>query len=254
MEAFIYDKRLEFEKLLEIEEDGSEDSDDDNHAEVSSAADTFYSKLNSCKCTACTKYAEKFDNSPWTTIFKRVVDSNVSYRLVKKCLCPKQECPDLQFEAEETPPRFYKWACASSNCKRCGINTLPWECDTLSQCNTCIPVQVWEDAKRTGDMTQLEIVDKVLPVCDIMKHLKEDLKIFMQHYVDIQLFRQMKDLDVEKQDPSTLLIFTDFAAMIDYRANKTLCGHQDHHGVLQIFYVLSKPRNVQIIQKEGETI
>ena len=254
MEAFIYKERMEYEKLL-IQQ--SEESDEDelilNDTYSSAAADTFYSKLNNCTCQLCMKYREKFGDSPWTTIFTRKVDSNVAYRLVRKCLCPKETCPDLQFESEQSPPHFHKWACASSNCRNCGIETLSWSCETLSHCTTMIPVQVWEEAKRTGDQTQLEILDKVLPVCDIMDQLKIDLKIYMQHYVDIQLYRRMKDLDVHKQDPSTLLVFTDFAAMIDYRANKTLCGHQDHHGVLQIFYVLSNPRNIKLIQDDGET-
>ena len=262
MESFIYKERMAYEKLLiEAEEDeeyesecsDSEDGAVQQHLSSHYATNTFYSKLHHCTCTSCIKYREKFGDSPWTTIFKRNVDSNVASRLVTKCLCPKKTCSDLQFEAEESPPQFHKWACASSNCKRCGIETLPWDCEILSQCTTSIPVQVWEDAKCTGEMTQLEIVDKELPVFEIMEQLKSDLKNYMQHYVDIKLFHRMKDLDVEKQDPSTLLIFTDFATMIDYRANKTLCGHQDHHGVLQIFYVLSNPRNIEIIQNNGET-
>jgi len=246
IENFIYNERLKFERLGDDvgENNGEEATDVDGPDNVS-----FYDKLKNCSCEACTKLGPE---SPWVSIFRRKVDTNVDARLVRKCLCQREARPDLQLENEEEPPKFYKWLCASGKCSNCGIDALPWDCETLSQCNTEIDVQVWDEGERGGKQTQLEIMDKVLPVNAIVSMLKSDLEVYINHFVDLQFFKRMKNLDVEKQPNSTLLIFTDFAAMMDYRANKTLCGHQDNHGVLQIFYVLSDPRNIEIPDDDGE--
>lgn len=258
MEAFIHNKRKEYEKeMLDTthSDSGDEDIETNNESENESHdlvnTECFFSKLDNCKCSSCNKYIKRFNESPWTSIFKRQLNHSIPFRLVNKCMCKKESRPDLKLSSDTSCPRFHKWNCATSKCTECGIDTLPWDCEVLANCNIEIPIDVWEDSARTGQQTQLEIVQKVLPVNKIMPQLKDALKTFMQHHVDLQLFRRMKDLDVETQSENALLIFTDFAAMSDYRANKTVCGSIDHHGVLQDFYVLSNPRDIEIIKDNG---
>ncbi len=239
MEEFMFQERQKYEN----------ESDDEEQAEEL----YFFSQIDNCKCDECERYRTKFNtgDSAWTSIFRRESGKPITLKLIKKCLCPKQVMPDLRLDSENEMPRFYKWECAISKCDECGIDSLPWGCEKIINCTSVIPVQVWEDSPRSGGTSQVEIVDKELPVSEIMSQLKLDLKELLRHHVDLQRFRRMKDLNIQNQKESELLLYTDFAAMLSYRANKTICGQQDHHGVLQIFYVLSNPRDILIIRDEN---
>jgi hypothetical protein len=128
-------------------------------------------------------------------------------------------------------------------------------CEVLVCSEMKMKWRVWEDQEKgSGGQKQLELVEKDLKCCEFFDMLKKDLEALLWHHIDVWFFQQGKNLDIENQDESTVILLTNFAAALDYRANKTICGSVDNHGILQIFYGLADTREVKVRKENDQNV
>jgi hypothetical protein len=113
-------------------------------------------------------------------------------------------------------------------------------------------VMVWEGAERSGNKDQVELALKTLSIKDIVAKLLSDAAKTIKHVARIQWTRQMMEREIVLLLQNVLLIFTDFAASLDFKARETLNCSVDRHGVLDNYVVISSRRHVIVNEQTGE--
>ena len=74
---------------------------------------------------------------------------------------------------------------------------------------------------RPTDNTQHELQSELMTIKELMKQFIQLLSIYRKHCREIRWVRSMMELDFAQLCPNTLLVFTDFAAVMALRAFQT---------------------------------
>ncbi len=218
--------------------------------------------------------------------FVKVLRLRSSHKLVDLVCCAKEEQPDLHIDKEKECPRMIPFLCTHGKkekvrqffkngrerkplevhrtCNCCGIKkrlgrmiaTLKEDEELMSK---AIPVMVWDDARRQGktkkgkDNTQRELTSTIMTVAELLDSFEEKLKICITHIQEIRWMKFLQDTDFTKLSPGTILIFTDYAALMALRALETKNSSVDAHAIVANFVVFSNKRVVKVKgKKKGE--
>ena len=95
---------------------------------------------------------------------------------------------------------------------------------------------MWRDSVRQGvkkgkQNTQRELHPVEMRVYDLIEKFKKQVKICIPHYQEISWVRLMQDTDFARLPKDTLLIFTDFAAVMALRASQAKKSSIDAHAI-----------------------
>jgi hypothetical protein len=115
-----------------------------------------------------------------------------------------------------------------------------------------IDVRLWRKQPCSTGGEQFEIVVDEMPVKEVMAKLQQQLRDCIVHETGKTWKNRMRTIDVYTFDDKTILVCTDFSAMMDLRPIKTKCSHVDRHAVVAIFYVFTNPR--WVVTETGETV
>lgn len=148
-------------------------------------------------------------------------------------------------------------------CKCCGVEkrlgrVLKLLSEDENVGSNVVTVMVWEKARRQGkgkngkDNTQQELTSKPMTVAQLIAHFKGLLGICIPHIQEIRWIKHLQDTDFSKMSLDTILIFSDFAALMvmALRALQTKNSSVDAHAVLANFVVLSVKRVVTVVGKK----
>jgi len=120
--------------------------------------------------------------------------------------------------------------------------------------NKAVTVMVWEKARRQGkakkngkDNTQQELTSKVMTVAQLIDHFVKLLHICIPHIQEIRWIKHLQDTDFTKMSPGTILIFTDYAALMALRARQAKNSSVDAHAICDNFVILWNKRVVNVL-------
>lgn len=121
--------------------------------------------------------------------------------------------------------------------------------------NDMVDVMVWVDARRQGmkngkNNTQRELQQTTLTVTDLVKKFKTQLEICIPHCQEIRWIRHMMDSDFTRLAQDTILIFTDFAAVMALRAFQAKNSSVDGHAICDNMVCISNRRIASVTKKE----
>jgi sentrin-specific protease 1 len=124
--------------------------------------------------------------------------------------------------------------------------------------NKVVTVMVWEKARRQGkaksgkDNTQQELTSKVMTVAQLIDHFVKLLHICIPHIQEIRWIKHLQDTDFTKMSPGTILIFTDYAALMALRARQAKNSSVDAHAICDNFVILWNKRVVKVTGKKKD--
>ena len=184
------------------------------------------------------------------------------FRMVDAICCGKVEQPQLHFDKTKPCPKMVLLRCSHAPlgpappCELCGLKRLEI-LDVIEKefANEEVEVMVWTDARRQGQKngvynTQRELQSELMPIKELMKRFTQLLTICRKHCQEIRWVRSMIELDFAQLRPNTLLVFTDFAAVMALRAFQTKNASVDGHAVNDNFVCISNRHQCTIEEKE----
>ena len=77
-----------------------------------------------------------------------------------------------------------------------------------------------------------------MPVNVVFNNLKAHLKEYVKHHFHLNWQKRMLKLDIDSFTEKTLLLFTDYASIMNMKHPKSECYTWDLHSVLAVFMVL----------------
>lgn len=87
---------------------------------------------------------------------------------------------------------------------------------------------------------------------ELMEHIKQAAKVYLPHYFAYRWLHEMEKIDLDNEDPDTLIIQTDFAAQAELKGNDSLNSQKAGHANLDVFIVRVNPRRVWAKTKNGQ--
>eukprot|EP00986_Skeletonema_menzelii_P017430 scaffold19452_cov150-Skeletonema_menzelii.AAC.1 len=216
-----------------------------------------------------------------------VLQRRSSHQMVELVCCRKEEQPDLHIDKSTECPQMIPFRCThGKNTKvtlRVGNKRYKRECVANTACECCgigkrlgnilemleevddlvankeIEVSVWCEARRQGktkkgkNNTQRELQTKIMTVVELIDHFEELLEICIPHIQEIRWIKLLQDIDFTKMPPDTIIIFTDFAAVMALRAREAKNSSVDAHAICCNQVVLWNKRVVKVSGKrKGE--
>lgn len=117
---------------------------------------------------------------------------------------------------------------------------------------------VWDESIRQGTKngkqnSQKELVEKKMTVKQLITMFFEQLEVCIPHYQEICWMRHMQKTDFTLLRKDTLLIFTDFAAVMALRAFQVKNSAIDGHAINDNFVVIYNQRIVKVKEKDSKT-
>ena len=179
----------------------------------------------------------------------------------------KAEQPELHIDKIKPCPKMIPLVCTHRHngneklkCRCCGVHRIPI-LSALSQSKESkeiVQVMVWSDSIRQGmkngsQNTQKELVEEDMTVKQLITMFIAQLKICIPHYQEICWMRHLQSTDFAQLEPDTLLIFTDFAAVMALRAFQKKNSSVDEHAINDNFVVIWNRRKVTVKEKNCET-
>ena len=196
------------------------------------------------------------------------------HALVDAVCCQKQEQRTLLLEPR---PRFIPLECThgingkrENQCPCCGITRRLAILDCLADAPWAeeekIEVMVWTDAIRQGTKKcqttgqekqnkQRELQSDMMTLKELVEKFREQLAICIPHCQEIRWIRKVIEAYFPTLPADTLLIFTDFAAVLALRAFQTKNSSVDAHAVNDNFVCVYNRRICPVKEeKEGVEI
>jgi hypothetical protein len=194
--------------------------------------------------------------------FVKILQRRSSHKLVKSVCCEEVEEKDLHIDKSQECPKMIPLGCThgvngdpEDRCSCCGFkrrlgnffDVLKNDEDIRTK---AITVMVWEDARRQGqskgkDNKQKELTSKVMTVEELLDHFEKLLNICIPHVQEIRWMKHLQDTDFSKLSRDTILIFTDFAAVMALRARQAKNSSVDAHAIIANFVILWNKRDVK---------
>jgi hypothetical protein len=185
------------------------------------------------------------------------------FKMVDAVCCGKIEQQTLHYDKSKSCPKMIPLKCTHITrvggvpCQLCGIKR---RLEILEVMETEfgeeeVEVMMWMNARRQGQKngafnTQRELQSQFMTVTDLLPKFRELLTICIPHCQEIRWIRQMIQLDFDQLQPNTLLIFTDFAAVMALRAFQTKNSSVDGHAVNDNFVCISNRRKCTIEEEK----
>lgn len=176
--------------------------------------------------------------------------------VVKAVCCPAVDQPDLHIEGIEKCPKLIPFNCTHGECKRCGIKKKLGILKRLKNCqaaNVEVPVRVWKDSPRQGvsagkQNTQKTLLTQNMTIKSLTRHFKDLIETCTPHYQEICWLKQQIDADFATLRDDTILIFTDYAAVLALRASETKNSSVDAHAINDNFLVIISKRRKAVVK------
>ena len=178
--------------------------------------------------------------------------------MVDAVCCGRVEQPTLHFDKSKPCPTMVPLKCTHGACEFCGIKRRLEILDVMEQefKDEEVEVMVWMNAKRQGKKkdggfnTQRELQAEAMNIKDLLTRFRKLLTICLTHCQEIRWMKEMISLDFQQLRPDTLLVFTDFAAVMALRAFQTKNSSVDGHAVNDNFVCISNRRIATVEEKK----
>ncbi len=187
--------------------------------------------------------------------------------MVEKMCCSMEEEKDLHIDKTKPCPKMIPLKCTHGMngerdkdgvpkrpCKCCGFGNRLGNLFEVLKSNENVKqkpvtVMVWDDARRQGqsngkDNTQRELTSKIMTVAELLDHFQQLLSKCIPLIQEIRWIKHLQDTDFSKMSPDTIIIFTDFAALMALRARQAKNSSVDAHAIIANFVVLWNKREI----------
>ena len=126
-------------------------------------------------------------------------------------------------------------------CDKCGVEKIFEDlnkCPELKKDNgRTYSVNKWVDRELANGNTQTELMEFQMTCAELIEFFSQSLYIARKHYVEKSWKNFGRTSESLESDVLTRVIYTDFAAGVDFHAQETDTGHIDSHGILDVFAV-----------------
>ena len=218
------------------------------------------------QCSSCTHNFGDRQEKNWFNITK--LDSEKNQDLLSQvcdiALCPREVHEDLKMSDEQLLPfRLRSQNCSLGLCEHCSVEeNLPFNCEGVTKCEDEVQCWVWKsldediDTENNSGSTNSNNnripVKTGMPVNVVFNNLKAHLKEYVKHNFHLKWQKRMMKLDIDSFTEKTLLLFTDYASIVNMKPPKSECCTWDPHAVLAVFVVLHGKELVKL--RNGEEI
>lgn len=186
---------------------------------------------------------------------------------VKACCCDEVQQPQLHVDTKKPIPTTLPIRCThgvdgkgKNRCPHCGTKKLFSILKVLAESKVGeeeVEVMEWDEATRQGtnkstgkQNTQRELTANTITVKELVKRFRKAVDVCIPHYQEICWIRIILDIDFATLGRSTLLIFTDFAAVMILRAYQAKNSSVDAHAINDNFICVYNRRSVNVVEKK----
>lgn len=149
-------------------------------------------------------------------------------------------------------PKVHSPTCVDS-CALCGVKKLKLDtCPIWNNSTNIVSAIIWDKAECAGGKTQLEPMEKLMPINQVFQKFIEALDEGRSNFVRGEWSNLMRKIDINESNKDDRIILTDFSATLDLRARMSDNCSVDNHAVLDIYFVLMNFRTVTL--KDGSKI